>query len=546
MLGRNDLWLKMKNYISRDWPLIVSIVIFGVLIIYLLIQSFNLNQGHLIYTLDDPYIHMAIAKNFAHYGVWGVTQHEFTSTSSSLLWTIIISFVYLIFGVNEITPFILNIIFAFGTLSVVYFILDDFKISKTYTLIIILLIIFLTPLPALVFTGMEHIMHIFLVILFIYLSVLILVKVNKGIFKYLLIMGFLLMMTRYESIFLILIVSCLFLLKRNYLYSISLFTVSLIPLGVYGLISTIEGWYFLPNSIILKSVVTGNYPFLSKIYFLNIFNHFIDQMFYSAIYSEILVLFSISSIFLLINLFNRKLKDFCTVMLFIFISITLLHLLFANMGWFYRYEAYLISIGIFINSIVLYQFFQRYRINFNINKTLRYLILIILLFGLIIIPLGPKGCYSFSETPVATQNIYHQQYQMGLFIKQFYNNESIALNDIGAVNYLADVKNTDVYGLSNMYVAKAKKGSYYTSEELSNLVKNNNVKVIIIYDNWFQNMIPLDWIKVSDWEIQNNIVCGDSKISFYVRDPKDKENLLKNIKIFSTGLPEGVKVTNYN
>lgn len=538
-----NIWLKMKRYIPKDWPLIVSVIIFGVLLMYLLIQSLNLNQGHLIYTLDDPYIHMAISKNFAHYGVWGVTQHGFTSTSSSLLWTIVISLIYLIGGVNEIIPFILNIIFTIGALSMVYIILNEFKISKVYILMVLILIIFLTPLPALVFTGMEHIMHIFLVILFIYLSVLILVKDKEGTFKYLLVLAFLLIMTRYESIFLIITVSFLFFMKKNYLYSISLTAVSLIPLGVYGLISILEGWYFLPNSIVLKSIVTGNQPFLSKIYFLNIFNHFIDQMFHSEIYSEILVLFLISSIFLLINLFNRRFKDLYTVMLFIFISITFLHLLFANVGWFYRYEAYLVFTGIFINSIVIYQFLYKNKINIELSKILRYSALMLLL-CLIVIPLGPRYI-SFSETPVATHNIYEQQYQMGLFIKQFYNNESIALNDVGAVNYLADVKCTDVYGLSNMDVARAKKGEYYTPEELSGLLKNNNIKVIIIYDKWFKNMIPSDWIKVSDWEIQNNIVCGDNKVSFYVRDPKDKEDLLKNIKIFSTRLPDDVKVTIY-
>ncbi len=144
---------------------------------------------------------MAIAKNFAQEGVWGITKYGFTSTSSSLLWTLLISFTYFIFGVNELVPFILNFIFAMGVLSIVYYILCEFKISKLYTLIILLLVMFLTPLPALVFTGMEHILHIFLVILFIYLSVLTILYNKNSIFKYLLILAFLLVMVRYESFF---------------------------------------------------------------------------------------------------------------------------------------------------------------------------------------------------------------------------------------------------------------------------------------------------------------------------------------------------------
>lgn len=210
---------------------------------FLLIQSLNQNQGHLIYALDDAYIHIAIAKNFAQHGIWGITRYEFTSTSSSLLWTLLISFSYFIFGINELITFILNIIFAIGTFSIIYFILRRFKIPQFYIFIVILSIMFLTPFPALVFTGMEHILHIFLMILFIYLSASML-KYDNGIFKYLLILSFLLMITRHESFFLIFVVSFLFILKKKYLYSILLIVVSFIPLVIYGLISTSKGWFF--------------------------------------------------------------------------------------------------------------------------------------------------------------------------------------------------------------------------------------------------------------------------------------------------------------
>jgi len=116
----------------KNWPLIISSIIFGVLILFLLIQSINQNQGHLIYALDDAYIHMAIAKNFAQHGIWGITKYEFTSTSSSLLWTLLISFSYFIFGSNELIPFILNIIFALGTFSIIYLILRRFKIPQLH------------------------------------------------------------------------------------------------------------------------------------------------------------------------------------------------------------------------------------------------------------------------------------------------------------------------------------------------------------------------------------------------------------------------------
>ncbi len=50
---------------ARHWPVLAAIIILWCTVLLLLILSVRQNQGHLVYALDDPYIHMAIAKNFA-------------------------------------------------------------------------------------------------------------------------------------------------------------------------------------------------------------------------------------------------------------------------------------------------------------------------------------------------------------------------------------------------------------------------------------------------------------------------------------------------
>jgi len=97
---------------ARYWPVLAATIILWCTVLLLLILSVRQNQGHLVYALDDGYIHMAMAKNFAQDGVWGVTRYEFSSSSSSLLWTLLLSAIYLIFGTNESAPLVLNVIFA--------------------------------------------------------------------------------------------------------------------------------------------------------------------------------------------------------------------------------------------------------------------------------------------------------------------------------------------------------------------------------------------------------------------------------------------------
>ncbi|MFX1392811.1 MAG: hypothetical protein ACFFAH_04470, partial [Promethearchaeota archaeon] len=79
---------KLRKRINENWELLGSLVIFWFIIIIMLIYSIHyLNEGNLVYSLDDAYIHMAIAKHFSQKGVWGITDKEFSSTSSSILYT---------------------------------------------------------------------------------------------------------------------------------------------------------------------------------------------------------------------------------------------------------------------------------------------------------------------------------------------------------------------------------------------------------------------------------------------------------------------------
>jgi hypothetical protein len=50
---------------------LISSAIYACVTVAILIASYHLSSGHFIYALDDTYINMAMAKNFALHGVWG-------------------------------------------------------------------------------------------------------------------------------------------------------------------------------------------------------------------------------------------------------------------------------------------------------------------------------------------------------------------------------------------------------------------------------------------------------------------------------------------
>ncbi len=91
-----------------------------------------------------------------------------------------------------------------------------------------------------------------------------------------------------------------------------------------------------------------------------------------------------------------------------------------------------------------------------------------------------------------------------------------------------------------MEIAKYKFSNSYDTQAMRRTVLDNDVKVIIIYNDWFNENIPSDWIEVGRWKILNNVVTGGDEISFYAPDSLSENILRKNLVDFSRVLPATV------
>ena len=74
---------KQSIHIKPNWlVLIVNVLIFVFACFSTFIKVIEKTINY-IYPLDDTYIHMAIAKNFADFNCWGIDKYKFSSTTSS-------------------------------------------------------------------------------------------------------------------------------------------------------------------------------------------------------------------------------------------------------------------------------------------------------------------------------------------------------------------------------------------------------------------------------------------------------------------------------
>jgi len=524
----------------RYYPIILAIGIFCAALAACLILSLRENQGHLVYALDDPYIHMAIAKNLVQHGIWGVTRHGFTSSASSLFWPLLLSVVYFLFGVNEWAPFALNVIFALTVCFSAYFLFRKYKIRNSVILIGLTAIIFFTSLLSLIFCGQEHVLHLLVTIVFVYFSAKILSaeKSHDREYLLLLILSSILTMSRYEGLFLLFIVGCLFIARKKYLHALLLAGFGLLPLTVYGLLSVSKGWYFLPNSVLLKGSMLDDSSFLGIVKF---FSFSFDNLL--ATPHLLVIVVTLLAIYCLRAKNPKGFWENKQLMAVIFIMAVFLHMQFAKTGWFYRYEAYLVGLGIFIITIFLEEFLPDSRESNIYHSFIPVSGFVVFLFCLLIFPLAKRGFTAVAEIPRAAKNIYEQQYQMGLFVKRFYQGKTVALNDIGVVDYLADINTVDLYGLGAMETGRLKVQKKFIAENIEDIVKKKRVSIAIIYDSWFimQHKMLEGWVKVGQWKISSNIICGSDTVSFYAVDPFERDNLIKNLRFFSASLPQDVK-----
>jgi hypothetical protein len=77
---------------------------------------------------------------------------------------------------------------------------------------------------------------------------------------------------------------------------------------------------------------------------------------------------------------------------------------------------------------------------------------------------------------------------------------------------------------------------------LSKLATQKQTNAVMIYDSWIDKSIPSEWVKVGEWQIFNNVVCGDDFVSFYALNTAEVPGLLKRLHSFEKALPATVAV----
>ena len=146
----------------------LPVLLFAMATGWIIYSGLSQTGGSFIYPVDDAYIHMQIARNLSTSGSWGIIAGEFNSASSSPLYTILLWLAFLVFGNHILIPLLINILSALVLLYMMYRWLQGQGMGRWMVMLILAAAVFITPLPLLVMTGMEHTLQCLFSFLFLF------------------------------------------------------------------------------------------------------------------------------------------------------------------------------------------------------------------------------------------------------------------------------------------------------------------------------------------------------------------------------------------
>jgi hypothetical protein len=544
---------RFPDFVRRNAILLAAYAIGAAAVLAFFLLILRQTGGRFIYNLDDAYIHLAIAKHIAQNGIWGVTPYGFSSSSSSILWPLLLAGAFRIFGSREMLPFWINLAAAAVFIAVLYREWVARGIRPLWVLGMLAGWMLCFPLWPILFNGMETMLQSLAAVAFCAAAVRFLSGKNSGRLLPVCLLAALSAAIRYEGCFIAAAICLLLILRGRWKAAVCVGLSAALPVVLYGIYSMSQGWSFLPNSLLIKhSGVEWTDPASLWNMAARPFQSITDiDLTHLPVWQSLAV---ILLILLLLRARSESKIDFWDPRILpsvLFFLVVVMHSMWITVEMFFRYQAYLNALGIWAVGCLGLPAVDWARLRRNSAAAAAAAFAAIL----VAIPLGNLAVQAVWKTPIASRNIWQQQYQMGLFLREYYPQGVVAANDIGAIDYLTEIHLVDLFGLASREVMEAKlRGDWQRdlAGALDTITAAEGARIAVIYDSWFgynpesgAAAVPAQWIRVADWTIPGNVVCGSATVTWYAVRPEEAAALRSALEAFAEKLPAEVAVRYY-
>lgn len=485
-----------------------------------LIASIVLCGGRIVFTLDDPYIHLAVADHILS-GGYGVNASEYSSPSSSIVWPYLLALTEAL-HLGALGPLLIAAAAAAVTMIAVLRLIESFGLrgdDAPFAYAVATLSIFVASTIALPMTGLEHSLHVWAtVVTFAGLVGAVKGRAPGGLHLTALV---LLPLIRFEGAALAVAAIAAFAWLGYRRFAVTAAALIAMALSAYVAVMAARGLPLLPSSVLLKSRIAETaYEHRSALAALvqNLLAALDDP------YGRTLALLFLAiagSTWLLRT--DRRALAVCGAVEAAIGG----HLAFGQYNWFHRYEVYIVALAV----LTLLWIAAEVRPQLGARAWGAIKVTLVLLMALVAQPYLSAALV----TPFGARNIYEQQYQMGRFPREFYP-RPVAVNDLGLVAYRNPNFVLDLWGLGSEQVRKAKLAGSYGPARMAELAAAYDVGLVMIYDNWFPQGMPSSWTKVAVLHT-NLVTAAGADVAFYRTPSADAAEVTRALEAFAPTLP---------
>lgn len=504
-------------YTSRRSLITLALSFYLVAVAGVFITIWHQTAGHFTYTLDDTYIHMAMAVQLSH-GHYGINSGEASSPSSSLLWPFLLipfantsSHLYL--------PLAWNLLAGIASAILIGVAVAEWPSSRAggddrwFRRVAVIGLTLAGNLVGTTFLGMEH-----------GLQVLAAIACGFGICRVLsgralptwtIVAAAVAPMLRYEDLALtVAIAITLYGLGRRRA-SLTLIAVALSPLILFSIFLHRHGLPLLPLSVLVKGKVAlahTNFAFSAiRTPAAGIYNALTDTRRW-----PMLVLFLILAASAWRE--RERTRRFALAAAALAAG---LQLLIGRFGWLHRYEVY----AVVFSTLIVLRLMQEY--------SLPRLGWYVLGFLAVITPYAE----AIPESALSAQDVYGQQYQMHRFVNDYYWG-NVGVLDLGKVSYQLDAGRyvLDLNGLASLEAARQITKS---DAWVQDVVHRHDVGLVLGY---LPSPMPPGWTYLGEICLIRTPIAMAPCVDFVSTKPEESEKMKRRFAAFAATLPKQTAV----
>ena len=475
--------------------------------------------GHFVFSLDDPYIHLALAEQIAR-GGYGINPGEAASPSSSALWPFLLAPFAKLPSLPLIT-LLMNFLAGLGAAVIAGLSVADWpgdvvsRDEKARRVLSAAAMVVIGNLAGLTFVGMEHTLQVMLA----GASALGVVACLRGraVPWWCLAAAAIGPLVRYENLGLSVALAVALVGRRETRKAAGLLAASVLPLLGFSVFLHHLGLPLLPTSVLLKGGVPVGASGTGVLQMLQQQGRLLLRGAMDPHHLVVGVLFL--TLAALAWTANDRARRFALGGAALAAG---MHMLVGRFDWFHRYEVYIVF---FSALVVLHVVHERPR----------------MLLGWYAI--GLLGCSSMylaaiHDTVGSSRGVYLQQFQTHRFTTEFYTG-NVAVDDLGLVSYGRRDGQwvVDLFGLGSVEAARQTQKS---TEWLDSITRRHNVGLAAIYEE-SSPPVPATWTRLGQLcLVDKPSVLGGACVSYFATSAAAVPEMRSAFARFVSTLPAGI------